>query len=220
VRALESSTPHPPPSPEFGPVEPGGPAHHYPSVGGTGVRKLSVGPLSNNVYVIEAGGEALIIDGADEAPRILSEVEELRVVGVAQTHNHPDHTGALRELVQALDVPVYSHPRDPMPVAAVPIADGDSIDVGGAVVRSLHTPGHTPGSTCFLLGEFAFTGDTLFPGGPGATGGDRARFASIMAGLDRLFALPDATRICPGHGLDTTIGRERRHLDVWRARGW
>jgi glyoxylase-like metal-dependent hydrolase (beta-lactamase superfamily II) len=84
----------------------------------------------------------------------------------------------------------------------------------------LHTPGHTPGSLCLVSEPFLFSGDTLFPGGPGATDADPMRFAQIMTSLGRLFALPDETRVCPGHGLDTFIGRERPYVETWRDRGW
>jgi glyoxylase-like metal-dependent hydrolase (beta-lactamase superfamily II) len=216
----EPETPHPPATEEFGHVVAGGPAHVYPPAGPVRVRKFSVGDWDNNVYLIGCEGQGLIVDGADDHERILSEAMGLEVVGIVQTHNHPDHTGALRQLVDALGVPVYAHRDDEMPVPANPIDDMGVLLVGGQELRAFHTPGHTPGSMCYLIGDHLFTGDTLFPGGPGATGRDPDRFAAIMAGLDRLIELPDETRVSPGHGLDTTIGRERPYVDVWRRRGW
>jgi glyoxylase-like metal-dependent hydrolase (beta-lactamase superfamily II) len=213
-------TPHPPATAEFGHVVAGGPAHLYPPAGPVRTRKLSVGDWDNNVYLIECAGQGLIVDGAAEPQRILSEVQELDVVGIVQTHNHPDHTGALRPLVDALGVPVYAHRDDAMPVPTNPMDDMGVLLVGGQELRAFHTPGHTPGSMCYLIGDHLFTGDTLFPGGPGATGRDPDRFATIMTSLDRLFELPDETRVSPGHGLDTAIGRERSYVDVWRDRGW
>ena len=216
----EAETPHPPATAEFGYVVAGGPAHMYPPAGPVRVEKFSVGDWDNNVYVIECGGQGLIVDGAADHERILAEVQGLEVVGIVQTHNHQDHTGALRPLVDALGVPVYANPDDEMPVPAVPIDDMGVLLVGGQELRAFHTPGHTAGSNCYLIGDHLFTGDTLFPGGPGATGHDPDRFATIMTSLDRLFELPDETRVSPGHGLDTTIGRERSYVDVWRSRGW
>src|SRR5206468_7400790 len=98
-------------------------------------------------------------------------------------------------------------------------------EVGGLRLRVMHTPGHTPGGVCFLLREAGeshlFSGDTLFPGGPGNTSGDPQRFATIMRALDeKLFVLPDDTHVYPGHGADTTIGAERPSVPEWRARGW
>ncbi len=213
-------TPHPPATPEFGLVQVGGPPHDYPEEGSLRVRKLAVGPYENNVYALVSGDEALIVDGADEADRILSLVEGLKVTGIVETHNHADHVQALSALVESLGVPVYAHPEDPPPVPFISLADGEHLTVGGDTVAVLHTPGHTPGSVCFATGSFLFSGDTLFPAGPGKTG-DPERFARIMASLDGLFgALPDTTRVCPGHGLDTTIGRERPYVETWRARGW
>jgi glyoxylase-like metal-dependent hydrolase (beta-lactamase superfamily II) len=179
-----------------------------------------VGDWDNNVYLIECRGEGVVVDGAGEPERILAEAQNVQVVGIVQTHNHADHTGALGPLVDAPGVPVYAHRDDAMPVAVTPIADMAVLLVGGQELRAFHTPGHTPGSMCFLIGDHLFTGDTLFPGGPGATGGNGPRFAQIMRSLDRLFELPDETRVSPGHGLDTTIGRERTYVDNWRARGW
>jgi len=94
------------------------------------------------------------------------------------------------------------------------------VAVGDMQVRAIHTPGHTPGSTCFVVPGFLFSGDALFPGGPGKTE-STADFHQAMTSLDRLFGeLGDEMRICPGHGVDSTIGRERAHVEVWRARGW
>ena len=215
-------TPHPPATAGFGSVAPGGPAHEYLSEGTLRVVKFAVGPLDNNVYLIASDDEAVIVDGASDPERILSEIERIgaRATAILQTHNHFDHTGALSRLVAALKVPVLAHPADPMPVPTEPVEDGQRLAVGSTEVVAFHTPGHTPGSMCYLWGDFLFSGDTLFPGGPGNTGGDRAAFRQVMRSLDRLFDLPDETRVLPGHGLDTTIGRERPYVEVWRARGW
>lgn len=217
-------TPHPPATPEFGAVTPGGAAHAYETEGALAITKLSVGPFDNNVYVVRCAqtNNALLVDGAADAQRLLEEVRGVRLVGIVQTHGHPDHVQALPKLRKTLNVPVLAHPADAskMPVPTQPLADNQSLKVGTIEVSVLHTPGHTPGSLCFLAGRTLFSGDTLFPAGPGDTGGKPAAFRQIMESLDRLFALPDETRVCPGHGLDTTIGREREYVPVWRARGW
>ena len=217
-----TETPHPPATAEFGHVVPGGPTHGYEPAGGLTVKKLSVGPYDNNVYVVEAGDEAILVDGANDAERLLAELRGLAVKAIVQTHGHFDHVQALKRLVDNLGVPVYAHGGDArsMPLATEPIGEGDELDVGGVAIRVLHTPGHTPGSLCLVAEPFLFSGDTLFPAGPGNTEGDSKRFAQIMTSLGRLFTLPDETRICPGHGLDSFIGRERPYVEIWRARGW
>lgn len=215
-----SATPRPPETAEFGVVKVGGPVHDYPAHGSLRVRKVAVGEYENNVYALIAGGEALIVDGADEPGRIFSLVEGLNVTGIVQTHNHFDHVAALPALVEALDIPVYAHPEDPLPVSFRPIGEGDTLPVGDVTVTALHTPGHTPGSVCYMANGYLFSGDTLFPAGPGKTA-DHERFAEVMASLDRMFTeLPDDTRVCPGHGIDTTLGRERPYVETWRSRGW
>jgi glyoxylase-like metal-dependent hydrolase (beta-lactamase superfamily II) len=219
-RRAEDITPHPPATSEFGVVERGGAPHRYPPAGGVDVVKLCVGEWENDVYVVSSDGQAIVVDGAAEPDRILAEVEGLTVTGIVQTHGHGDHVQALPELVRRLDVPVLAHPDDRMPVPARPLRDGERLQVGRAEVEVLHTPGHTPGSLCFRVDRFLFTGDTLFPGGPGNTGGDQEAFGTIMRSLDVLFGLGDEMRVCPGHGLDTTIGRERPYVETWRARGW
>lgn len=218
-------TPHPPATAEFGHVTRGGSPLVYPVAetgdGSLAVQKITTGDYDNNVYLIRSGNEAIIVDGAAEPERILAMAAGTTVAGIVQTHGHFDHVQALASLVEVLGCPVYAHPDDAMPVATEPLRDGQTIRVGDVAVDVLHTPGHTPGSTCFVAGPFLFSGDTLFPGGPGNTEGDPARFARVMDHLEtRLFALPDNVRVCPGHGLDTFIGRERQYLPVWRERGW
>ncbi len=220
-------TPHPPLTAEFAHVTPGGPAHVYAEVeGGVRVTKFSVGPYDNNVYVIASDGEAIVVDGAAEPERIIAETGGLRVVGIVETHGHPDHVQALPALVERLGAPVLAHPGDAWPVPTQAVTDGETFTAGRAVVGVLHTPGHTPGSTTYaLLGSDGtpvqlFTGDTLFPGGPGNTRGDHGAFDQVMRSVDALFSFRDDVVVSPGHGVDTTLGRERPYVEVWRRRGW
>lgn len=214
-----------------GHVDPGGPAISRTVTLGGGaevhVRKFSVGPYDNNVYLLTdlQTGRALLIDAANDAGRILDELEGVEVAAILTTHGHADHWQALGKVADATGAPTYLHPKDaemvPRP-AEYPAEDGLRIAFGTAEVTLVHTPGHTPGSTCVLLGDrHLFSGDTLFPGGPGNTFGNAAAFRQIMRSLrERLFALDDSTWVYPGHGDDTTIGRERPHLDEWETRGW
>lgn len=216
-----------------GHVEPGGPAASRVVDTGAGpveIRKLSVGPMDNNAYLLRdlGTGEALLVDAANDAERILAELDGVTLRGVLTTHGHGDHWQALAEVAEATGAPTFLHPADAgmLPVGVDEDAvDGAALRFGPQSVRLLHTPGHTPGSTCVLLstpsGDHLFTGDTLFPGGPGGTFGDGEAFARIMASLrTRLFVLDDETWVYPGHGDDTTLGAERGSLDEWQARGW
>jgi len=189
------------------------------------IGRMVVGPLDNNVYVVAApNGEAVIIDAADEAGRVLDAVAGLTVTAVLTTHGHADHLQAAAAVTVRLGVPFRLHPAD-QPLAGItdvdPIRDHEVIDVGDGRLEAIHTPGHTPGSTCFRLGPHLFSGDTLFPGGPGATRFPYSDFDQIMESLEtRLFTLPDATTVYPGHGAFTTIGEERSSIPEWRARRW
>ena len=188
------------------------------------VRKIEVGTMENNVYVLECPEthEALLVDCCFEADTILAACEGANVVGIVQTHGHFDHVQALPELKERLGVPVYAHPGDEYPVAVDQVlCDGDSIPFGNREVTVLHTPGHTPGGICLHHGRHLVSGDTLFPGGPGNTWKDKQAFAQIIESIKtKLFVLPDDTAVYPGHGNDTTMGAEKPHLQEWIERGW
>ncbi|MDX1691648.1 MAG: MBL fold metallo-hydrolase [Acidimicrobiia bacterium] len=184
------------------------------------VVKLCVGPMENNAYVVAcaATGDSIVVDAAAETDRILAACQGTSPRAIVTTHGHWDHVQAADDVRAALGVPLLVHPADAGDLEATePIPD--VVEVGHLRFDAPHVPGHTPGSTCLAGYGLAFTGDTLFPGGPGATGSPEA-FARIMGGLrDHLFTLPDETLVLPGHGLDTTIGAERPHLDAWERRG-
>ncbi len=196
------------------------------TVGPAEITKISVGRMDNNVYVIGVGGDAAVVDaGSNEPEAVLGAVGGRRLSVVLQTHNHGDHVTTLREVVDRTSAPVLAHPADKLPVEAEALDDGDVHELGAVSFTVLHTPGHTPGSVCFLLQEAGeshlFAGDTLFPGGPGNTFGNAEAFTTIMQSLDtKLFVLADDTHVYPGHGADTTIGAERPGVEEWRARGW
>jgi glyoxylase-like metal-dependent hydrolase (beta-lactamase superfamily II) len=188
------------------------------------VRKIEVGSMENNVYVLECPEthEALLVDGCFEPDQILEACEGATVVAIVQTHGHMDHVQALPELKERLQVPVHAHPAEDYPIDIdVQLADGDTVAFGKREVTVLHTPGHTPGGVCLRYGKHLVSGDTLFPGGPGNTWGDQKAFEQIIESIrSKLFVLPDETAVYPGHGKDTTIGNEKPHLEEWIDRGW
>src|SRR2546427_4371170 len=179
---------------------------------------FSVGPYDNNVYVLSdpKSKEALLIDAANDAPRIIKELEGLRVSHILTTHGHADHVQALKPVREQTHAQFTCHEADEsmMPIKADHrVQDGERFRFGEYEVVALHTPGHTPGSICLLSGEHLFSGDTLFPGGPRNTANPYASFPTIIQSIRRtLFILADETKVLPGHGKTTTIGRQRRHL--------
>ena len=190
------------------------------------IAKLNVGEYDNCVYVVACAttGSAVIIDAADEADRVLAACEEVQVEAILETHGHFDHLQALDAVKDALGVPWFMHLAD-VDIAERepdgPIEHGQVFAVGNVALHALHTPGHTPGSVSFVLEPVVFSGDTLFPGGPGATRWDYSSFGQIMDSVEQhLFTLPAPTIVYPGHGAATTIGIEKPHADEWRARGW
>ncbi len=200
------------------------------------ITKLSVGPMDNNAYLVvcKYTGEALLIDAANDADRILELVNggtggATRLRRVATTHRHWDHHGALADVVTATGARTLAgrEDADEMPVPTdVPLDDGDTVKVGDSELTVIALRGHTPGSIALLYsdpsgGGHLFTGDSLFPGGPGKTNSPQD-FTSLMDDLEeRVFGvLHDSTWVYPGHGDDTTLGRERASIPEWRARGW
>lgn len=190
------------------------------------IEHVVVGPLANNVFTIRCvqTGEGVLIDAADEDELLGEMCERSGVRRVITTHGHFDHIGAVVALRnKGIDIAVHDSDASMLPSYDSIIHDKDVIEIGKLKFDLLHTPGHTPGSVSLVLRDtpFLFTGDTLFPGGPGAThfpGGD---FATIMKSIDeRLMTLPSETIVMPGHGASTTIGNERDSIAEWAARGW
>jgi glyoxylase-like metal-dependent hydrolase (beta-lactamase superfamily II) len=195
------------------------------------ITKLAVGPMDNNAYLLRCRqtGDGLLIDAANEADRLLELVDGVPLRTVVTTHRHADHSQALAAVVDATGARTVAHPAD---APALPVAVTDEVDegtpvrVGNVTLETIHLVGHTPGSLCLLYREpdgigHLFTGDCLFPGGPGKTA-NPTDFTSLMDGLEeKVFGrLPDDTWFYPGHGNDSTLGRERQAIPDWRARGW
>ncbi len=190
------------------------------------IHKIVVGPVDNNVFVLRCRhtGDAILLDAANEHERLLDLCRGLNVRTVLETHGHWDHIGAVTEVRDAgYEVGVTAADAHMLPSYDYLLEDDAVISVGNLRLRTIATPGHTPGSICFLVENkpILFSGDTLFPGGPGATGFEGGNFDHIIESIDRkLLILPADTLVLPGHGDDTTIANERPHLDEWVARGW
>jgi glyoxylase-like metal-dependent hydrolase (beta-lactamase superfamily II) len=195
------------------------------------ITKLAVGPMQNNAYLLRCRetGEQLLIDAAYDEDRLLELVGTDGLTTVVTTHRHPDHVEALPDVVAATGATTVAGAADAdaLPVRVdVRVDDGDSVAVGRCRLTVIHLTGHTPGSIALRYDDpsghpHLFSGDSLFPGGPGRTTGIED-FLSLMSDLEnKVFGmLPDDTWVYPGHGDDTVLGVERPHLPEWRARGW
>jgi glyoxylase-like metal-dependent hydrolase (beta-lactamase superfamily II) len=216
-----------------GHVDPGTAARR--SLPGATIVKTSVGPMDNNAYLITCSetGETLLIDAANDAEDLIDLVRRHapKLTLIVTSHQHFDHWQALKALVEATGAPTAAHALDAGPLPVKPdrlLANGDTVNVGRLSFEVIHLRGHTPGSVALALGgepaggaTQLFTGDCLFPGGVGKTWqpGD---FTQLLADVkSRVFEVyDDSTVVYPGHGDDTTLGRERPHLGEWRERGW
>jgi glyoxylase-like metal-dependent hydrolase (beta-lactamase superfamily II) len=191
------------------------------------VHRVVVGPMDNNVYIVRcrATGDAVLIDAANEHDRLLDLCRALTVRRVVETHGHWDHIQAVEAVRDAgIDVAVTSADAAMLPAYDQILEDSSTLEIGRLRINTIATPGHTPGSMCFAVEgtPLLFSGDTLFPGGPGNTSFDHSDFATIIQSIEgRLFGTfgPD-TLVLPGHGASTTIGAEVPHLDEWVERGW
>jgi len=200
------------------------PAHYEDTT--VRIDKLVVGPFENNVFIVrcKATGEAAIIDAANEHERLVPIARATGVRRVLTTHGHWDHIQAVTAMRDAgIDVGIAPADAAMLPSYDFLMPDDEVLTIGELRLRTLHNPVHTRGSTSFrLVGHpVLFSGDTLFPGGPGNTQTPEGDFPMIIESIDhRLFTLPADLLVFPGHGLDTTIGDERPHLDEWVQRGW
>ncbi len=180
--------------------------------------------MENNGYILRCPdtGEAVIIDAPGEPEKLLAEIGDANVKAILITHGHGDHIAGVRQMKEGTGQELGIHEDDAHNlVPGSPdflLSDGDTIQVGSVSLRVIHTPGHTPGALCFLTGDRLFSGDTLFPGGPGRTRNPEA-FAQLLDSItSKLFVLPDDTHVYPGHGGDTTIGAAKAEHAVFASR--
>lgn len=188
------------------------------------IHKIVASPFDNNAYIIvcKATGKSLIVDTPRDADLVLAEAQGTDVTAVAITHGHRDHIEGYDAFRAGLSAPFGLH-RDDTPRLApnapeFHLEDNGALHVGDLTLHLLHTPGHTPGGVCLLLDNHLFSGDTLFPGGPGRTQSPDALQQVIESITTRLFVLPDDTAVYPGHGADTTIGAAKQEYADFASR--
>jgi glyoxylase-like metal-dependent hydrolase (beta-lactamase superfamily II) len=208
----------------------GGPAQVH-ELGLLSISKLAVGPMDNNVYLLRCRrtGEQLLVDAAAQPERILGLIGTDGLTTVVTTHAHPDHWGALRQVLDATGAVSIAHADDAAAIGAPidrTVQGGDTISVGQCALEVIHLVGHTPGSIALLYDDpqgepHLFTGDSLFPGGVGKTWTEDDFDSLFEAVSEKIFGrLPDETWVYPGHGHDTSLGAERPSLPAWKARRW
>jgi hydroxyacylglutathione hydrolase len=187
------------------------------------VQRLETSPYGTNTYIVtcKTSKESVLIDAPGETERVLQGLGGTVPQYLLITHNHFDHTGALKSLIKELQIPVAAHAADASQLPVSPdiyLEDGDHLTFGKHALWTLHTPGHTAGSLCFLLKDLLFSGDTLFPHGPGRTA-DSEAFRQIITSLEtKIFVLPDETRVFPGHGEATRLGVEKKEYAVFSGK--
>jgi hydroxyacylglutathione hydrolase len=188
------------------------------------VTKLAnLGPYGNNAYIIAdtASNEAVIVDMPEGSQATLDATAGLNVTAILLTHTHPDHWTDYDVVKNATGAPVRCHAAErimPADKNDAPVSDGEEIAVGGQTVKAVYTPGHTPGSVCYLVGDILLSGDVLFPGGPGRTNRPEELQQTIESIKSRLYTLGDAIKVLPGHGDDTTIGDSKKEFAVFESR--
>ena len=187
------------------------------------IERLELGPFGTNSYILicPKTNESVVVDAPGEVDLVLAQLNKTSPQYILMTHNHFDHIGSLVDLKSALDIPVAAHRADASDLPLKPdllLDDGDKITMGAMKLRVLNTPGHTPGSLCFLAGNYLIAGDTLFPGGPGRTQSPQEFRQIIRSITEKLFELPDETEVYPGHGEATTIKEAKQQYEVFSTR--
>ena len=187
------------------------------------ITKINMGPYNNNGYIVACAEtkEAIIIDTPAEPEKLLDEIGDVQVEAILITHGHQDHllgfneiTGQVHALVGVGEADAELLPAPP----GITLKDGATLKIGNHTIQALSTPGHTMGSTCFLIGKHLFSGDTLFPGGPGKSRSPEAFKQEIDSITRKLLVLPDETAVYPGHGNDTTIGQARQEYQAFASK--
>jgi glyoxylase-like metal-dependent hydrolase (beta-lactamase superfamily II) len=187
------------------------------------IERLSLGPFGTNSYLLicQKTGASVIVDAPGDAEKVLKRLEGTHPKYILMTHNHMDHVDALAALKSALNVPLAAHEDDAGGLPVKPeqfLNDGDTISFGEIQLKVLHTPGHTPGSLCFLTGSYLISGDTIFPGGPGKTWSPDD-FKKIVESLrNKIFTLPDETQVYPGHGDATVLKKEKHEFEAFSSK--
>jgi len=187
------------------------------------IERLSLGPFGTNSYLLicQKTGASVIVDAPGDAEKVLKRLEGTHPKYILMTHNHMDHVDALAALKSALNVPLAAHEDDAGGLPVKPeqfLNDDDTISFGEIQLKVLHTPGHTPGSLCFLTGSYLISGDTIFPGGPGKTWSPDD-FKKIVESLrNKIFTLPDETQVYPGHGDAAVLKKEKHEFEAFSSK--
>ena len=187
------------------------------------IDRLKLGSFDTNSYILTCPltGDSVLVDAPAEASEILKALKETNPKYILITHNHMDHLGALPEIKSKLRIPIGAHRMDAKGLPLRPeilLEDGEKVSFGNTSLKVLHTPGHTPGSLCFWVGNHLISGDTIFPGGPGKTKSPADLKLIIESITSKIFALPDDTAIYPGHGDSTVLRKEKEEFAIFSSR--
>ena len=187
------------------------------------IHRLSLGPYGTNTYILVCNvtTQSVVVDAPGEAEEVMAALSGTIPQYILITHNHMDHTGALVQLKKSLNVPVAAHISDSQGLPLSPdlnLKQGDVVAFGKIRLEVLQTPGHTPGSLCFYRAPYLISGDTLFPGGPGKTWSPAAFMQIVSSLTQKIFTLPDDTKVYPGHGDGTTVGKAKKEFGLFSAK--
>ena len=187
------------------------------------IERLELGAFGTNAYIVvcQLTKDSVLVDAPGEATKVMERLRGTNPRYILITHDHWDHLGALSQLKSELKVPIAAHPADSANLPSTPeilLNDGDVLTLGNVKLKVLHTPGHTPGSICFLAGKHLISGDTIFPGGPGKTSSPAAFEQIVESITSKIFVLPGDTQIFPGHGDSTLLEKEKQQFEAFSSR--